>query len=345
MVFQMCCSSNIRPTGSSPWLAFILFLFFGCVLPPSDEKPRLLKEEDLKYLKHIQDGKDYANSGRYDKAELEFLLAKRTVEKQGKQPDITLLSDIGYVLKAQSRLPEAKIYFERALERDPHFLQLRDNYARLLYESGNLTGALREYQQAETDYLDYWKSAPDKRLSLGFTGQDLLSLYVNMAIVYSQLGMQNEAICYSFNAAGLGDASYSKVNHARFLVTIEELDAAKELLKGLIAADPDPVQAATKLLDLGLVLFAAEDPLAREALDRVLEEPSVIGDERAAALLLRYSMALKEGDKETAAMIRKSSANSSETVCVGDVYHPPNFWPIRVRTEVSVKRAELCKYS
>jgi len=315
-------------------------LLSGCVLPPSSSGPRVLGGQEAKILDLARRGKDLAQAGRFEKAELPIRLAIRLATRDSSNSaSPSLLNDLAFVLRATGQTEKALELSTEAVRRDPYSLQYRENLARTLYELGELDKSLVQFLRTEGDYFGYWKGNPDPRLAMGYSTQDLISLYRNIAILYAQLGQIAEAICYSEKALQLNDASYPAKSHARFLVSLEELSKARSFLEVELASTLTPEHS--KLIDFAAVLLLVnENNLAKVALDRTLSEVSLMSEDRELALLLRYLLAERVDDTNTIYNIQNLAGDLA--LCESKFLTPPTFWPNRLSDEAVHSKKALC---
>lgn len=295
-------------------------------------EPRVLETEEAKLVSLARQGRELAIAGRFEQSEL---LLRRALKRR---VDPVLMNDLGFVLRAQDRLGEAVELLLRVVKLEPYFLQARENLARTLYQQGELKSSLDNYLTLERHYFSYWKGEPDSRLARQFSRADLGVVYQSIAIINAQLGQIGEAICYSNKAVELG--TYSVQGHVRFLVTLEELSLAQEVVGKHFSDKPaiDP----SMLLDYASILtLKGDQTLALEALDRALGEIGFVGEERLIALLLRYLLAERANDTNTIYMISQSLGAAG--ICQGTDAAVPVYWPLRLQEEAKLSRKALCK--
>ena len=321
---------------------FSALIVQSCVLPPEGNNPRVFTKQELAYVSSIQTGMSFSLAGRFDEAENELRIALNQVVKNKEEPTASLLSDLGFVLRAQGKLDDAKIMLEKALAQEPYSLLTRINLGRTYFELGDTPGALKEFKRVEQDYLDYWNSKPDRRLSKNFETADILSVYENLSIIYAEQGLAADAVCYSQKALEIGDASYTAQAHARFLMTLEQFSVSSDILKFQISnAD---VEDPSMLVDLGVSLLLQNNiNLARESFDRVLTLTVVTPDLRLLAQLLRFNVANRDTDTETIGLLEKSLSNQTEDLCDSEGFSTPPFWPLRLKELIEQDRTKLCK--
>lgn len=344
-------------------LVFITFLLSSCVLPPDSSGPRVFSNQEISFIADTQKGISYSQAGRFDQAE--FNLRKALASTNS--PPVLLLSNLGFVLRAQGKYSDALVYLRMALAKDPYFLHARVVLGRTYFEMGDIDSSIAEYLIVERDFLDFWKGAPDSRLSNGFTSADLLSVYSTLAIMLAQKGLVSESICYSQKALSLNSGNYKPQAHARFLISLEEFYLAGEVLRQVIftgsqvtaplppslAAPPDgsaplavsvPEEDPSSILDLGVVRLLEKNlPLAAEAFDRVLTLTIVPSDQRLLTKLLRYETAAAQNDNETIGLLGQSFSEVTEGLCESDSYVTPPYWPIRLRDQILERRKEICR--
>jgi len=334
----------------------------SCVLPPDSSGPRVYSQSEINYIAESQKGISYSQSGRFDRAELNL----RTALASTDNPPSLLLGNLGFVLRAQDKFQDAIKFLNQALKLDPHFLNARLTLGRTYFEMGEIDLALKEYLKVENDYLDYWKGAPDKRLSNNFDGRDLLSVYTNLAIMYAQKGMVEESICYSQKALDLHDSTYTPQAHARFLISLEQFFLAGEVLRQVVftgaqvtaplpaslvtdaaasgASTTIPEEDPSSIQDIGVVRLLENNlPLSAEAFDRVLTLTIVPDDQRILTEVLRYEVATAQNDNETIELLDQSFSEIASLLCQSDSYVTPAYWPIRLKNRVLERRKLICR--
>jgi tetratricopeptide (TPR) repeat protein len=145
------------------------------------------------------------------------------------------------VASTKSALEGAAVHYERILERHAEDLDIRENFARLLHEQGDLTGAAREWL-ALTDAI------PTASWQLG------------LATVLSDQGAHNAAIhLYRNSQAKMPNLTLLNIQIGFDLVATGQLeDAVEELERGL-ARNPGSTIARLNLSGLRMDLGCVED--------------------------------------------------------------------------------------
>ena len=320
-------------------LKFIIvsLCFFSCITPPIIEKATVLPQEELKIISLVKKGKDYSLGGRNDLAEEQF----RKVLKL--KPDYyALYNDLGYVIYAQDRLLEAKKFFEKAVQLAPDNFTARENYARVLYKLNEYAAALEQYD-AMLDIIGRLSESDFARYSgRDLTNGDFVHIYQNMAEAYFALGQIDEAACYMW-AAHVRAATLSQAQkYLRFLMYLERLPQAKEVVQNVLLARNGNI-STSMYLDYSIVLFSlGNKELARAALTRVLSDNKAEKIEARLARFLLLSIDLTLENYSEARNLHDSIFEAEPDLCSNKNIEHSEYWTKMFADEIENIFTKLC---
>lgn len=340
-------SSDInRAAGLLIWVGFSAGV--GCVLPPQQINPSVIPREELAIISSAKRGKDYANNGRFDLAEQQFRKAIKL------SPGVaTLYNDLGFVLSAQDRYPEALTNFVQSLRLTPFDYSIRDNVARTLYLSGDLEGAQKFYERNLVDYFDGKLTFSEDVDQRDMSATQLAELYRNIAVVAFALGDIEEAFCYSQLATKTAGTEVQASLHARLLLSVERAQDAITSLDLYLKAKASSVSGRV-FVDYGLALYSlGRKSLARDAFARVLSSPDEVDTtDRSLARLLSIALLdqetepLTESQQEERDVLVEQLFEQQENLCDEDEPRKPSdYWPMKVITDVTELSKKLCNES
>jgi len=325
---------NILRTSLFCLLLAALFLYCSaCVLPPTADS--ILPENELSIVTYTKRGGEYATSGRMDLAELNLRLALKFAPAV---PDIN--NNLGYVLLSQGRLSEARLYIQKALRAMPESLTARANFARVLYLQGELEASRDNYEKLLDFYYSYWNEGIGKG-GMKFTSHDLTVAIRDLSTVYIELGNAGEAFCYSEFASLLGDASYTSLQHERFLIANERADLALNVIQEQLKQDG---ANSSYLFDYGIALYLMDSyQLSKQTFLRIAAYSQVDPTIRYMSLLMRLLLAEKINDDKEKSMVLDSVSQLSKEVRCLDPTTEYQYIPQGLRSQLSGLVVSLCK--
>lgn len=302
----------------------------------------MLPKAEVEMTSMARRGKDYAQSGRFDLAEIEF---RRLLSSYPKLDNIW--NDLGYVLQGQERLPEAAAAFEKALALDPYNLEARDNLARVLYRQDKLDDARLEFERLLVISGEVAGNRAVPVHARELSPPELASVYRNLAIISYVLGFIDEATCLSRRALDLAQDLYQTSQHIRLLMATGATRAALELLRNAIIARGGVV-GPELYLDYAVALYATEQPtIAAQALARVLATPSATRDDKRAARSLLWAYSPEPAANETESELESLYPDESvedfrREACALSMAEYEKYWPDSVAERVRALRKENC---
>ncbi len=311
---------------------FAALTFSSCVTPPEVVSSQVLPNREVKLVGYIKRGKDYANAGRFELAEVEFRKALR-IEKNLS----SLHNDLGYALQAQDRQEEAAASFRRAIELDPKNLAARENLARILYLQDDLDGGIREYETLLGVYQGMTKAEIKTALGKDYSPADFAQLYRSLATTYYRAGQYDEALCYSEKTL-TGPVNFTQVGqHARLMLSLGMSQRAAAYLHDVISVWQGGTPGKL-FIDYGIALIDTGDrTLARESLSRAQSAKDIEeGDRRDIPLLLALA-----GAEDARASLGEEGAEDPE-YCRRAEVDRFKYWPLKVIKEAQTLLKQWC---
>lgn len=311
-------------------------------MTPSDLKPSVLPEKEVRLVSLIRDGGSFAQSGRLTAAEESFRRALILA------PDLSnLYNDLGYVLVGQLRLDEAIRMFYQALDLQPENLAARKNLAHALYSKGDYERAEEMYQQVLILHYQATIRADGKLKPL--VPVELSQIFRDLAILSYVIGETDEAVCYSQLALDHNPNVDETGRHARLLLALNDVPAALQVLERSMAS-PDGLGSSKLVFDYGLALYASGNTgLAQEAFERVLRNENADPNERRSARVLQLvswehsslDAAARSGFADTV----HAALKEDKKICSNNFSKENDYWPQKVTDDVEELLTQNCNES
>jgi hypothetical protein len=310
---------------------------WSCIHPPEVKHASVLPREELEVISLIDQGKNYAARGRAELAEDAFRKALAMQPTMG-----SLYNDLGLALQSQQRLSEAETVYRKALELLPNNVIARDNLARVLYQKGEPESALKEYDLI-IDVINRVPADQVLQSSGAELGNDeLIRVYRDKAIVYYDLGIYDEAVCYSWLASSLAASFVEAGQHARLLMSLDKTQQALQVLRDVVTVHQANVPSKI-LLDYSIALFVTGDHnLAKAAITRMLGFAVISRADRRTAHMLKLLLAIEEKSEKEATIIKDTLLEEDSDLCELDFIDKENYWPISFIDEMKALLGRLC---
>jgi len=198
----------------------------------------------------------------------------------------------GLILYSKDKYDEAKTYFERAINEDPHYIDSYINMAQIYivideYESAkkwldkalmiNKKCAIAYFHLGNIDLLqNHTEDARGNYAKAVSLGYDNVQIYINLAVDAEERGEMDEAISYYNKAIAIDKFNaLAKARKAQVLIALKRFPEALKACDSLIETNPDIFEGyhykfavlcdmgkfddAEKVLDRALQLFPDDD--------------------------------------------------------------------------------------
>lgn len=313
---------------ATPFLfAFLFLLAFGCVVPPSVKDAQVIQEDEFSMISSLTRAKAYAQSGRYDQAELIFRKAILRSPELG-----SIYNDLGFALQGQNRFNEALENYYRALAVDPLNAQALDNIARLYYETGEL-------EKAKEIYEALIKKLPNG--TLVSVPADTSIWTKNLASVDYQLGFVDDATCLLRSMSGPQNLTISG-QYVRVLLAEDRVKEAVNFLGAIVGFFNGHV-AGNLMVDYGVGLYEQGNvPLAKEAFERVLSQAGTASSDRKTAYLYKLAIDTAAADTKEADYEFKLLLDDDPDLCKLEDTDTYGYWPTRATERVLTTLQTRC---
>ena len=198
----------------------ILFLFVsvacGCALPRFEEPSSSVPQKELVAVSAAREGMGYYRAGRLPEAELKF---RQVLWLYPGTENI--LYNLALTLARQSAFSEAQSIYAGLIKRSPDSIALLSAVGETYFLAGDYKLAREKLKQAF--------SLAEKKEQRGEQARLARSL---VALNFSA-GDEEEALCYSYLAAGLSGGNDDLLKHSRVLVALHLYRQAQEVLSDL----------------------------------------------------------------------------------------------------------------
>jgi tetratricopeptide (TPR) repeat protein len=190
---------------------------------------------------------------------------------------------------------------------------------------------------------------------------DLVRVYRDLATAYYAVGQPDEAICYSTRAVQVMGVPVQLLLHARMLLSLNKPRAAAATFRQLMGGVGDSWSGA--LIDYGVALhLLGDDPLAEQAVDRVIAKGSVSPSRQLMASVVKLLITQKElariaKDEEAQegadsfsenagearhALVQESVLENLPDFCESIYVELPSYWPEGVMSQVDELFEAVC---
>ena len=318
-------------------LSSLNLLLVSCIAPPEHRQASILPQKELDIITAMNEGRYYAARGRAEAAEDAYRRALALDAREG-----GIYNGLAYSLQQQRRYAEAEEMYRHALALSPKNIFFRENLARLLYEKGNPSAAVSEYQNVIDTYNSVKPEVLAEISGVDVPKNQLSRTYRNIAVSYYAMGRFDEAVCYSSltvkSANDVGEAA----QHARMLLSLEHVSEAAQTLRDAITAHQGNVPAGM-LVDYAMVLYLSRDyGLAKAAVSRALEISSMTRADRRTAQLIKLKLAIFDKSTKDAQFTRDSLLEEDKEFCRLPNLDPNNYWPKAFSEDMNVLKDKLC---
>lgn len=322
-------------------LSLFTFLFLsassGCILPPENLQPSVIDSGELAFLSLARRGKENAQSGRMDLAELYLRKAA-----QLKDDEDFIYNDLGFALLGQNRSEEAIAMFQKAQELEPENLVVYLNLARAYYAANEIEKALAVYEELLEKHYYFPYINLDRTDVENLSEEALVDVLRNMSILYSLLGYIDESLCFSQRALDRAGNLDETIKHARLLLSFNKVHQASEMLRATITVRRGDVPPEV-FLDYAVSLVAKhEDKLAAESLARVLSNELALQRSRTIARVLKYEL-LRRSEESEAEEFFEEIIDESPELCEWDVERKYPYWPFLIQVSLEKSLSEGCE--
>jgi tetratricopeptide (TPR) repeat protein len=318
---------------------FTLLTNAACVLPPPAVGSRVVPEGELWVISALQKGRDLALSGQLDKAELKF----RSVLARGGTFD-TVYNNLGYVLLVEGRIDEAELMFKQALERAPGNISARANYARLLFQRGEMTKAIEQYQLVIHRYLALNPEELRQSIKDGFDDQELVGAFRSISAISFTVGDLDTAVCYSLMAVRRDTSDFSIAQHTRLLMSLNAVDAAVTFLDDLVATRGVSLSPGLRVDQATVLLAKGDFTRAEQSIALAVGASGIEGSERMRAALLNFLAALGQQKRTEARLLMDTLIADYPDLCESYFLSSVDFWPDAVFKDAERVLGKLCTH-
>ncbi len=311
----------------------------SCLLPPSENGPKFLSNEEFETLTELTKSRELVQSGRLDDAEL---ILRKLIRKRSQKP--IPYNDLGYLLYLESRFEEAEPILKKSINLQPIFIAPRLTLARVYIANGNFEDAFAELDNIEqifdssspSEYLKANGEAVSSSLRSQIARFKASSYYLN--------GQFDEAVCHSDLSKKITGSMADSTVHLRLLMSLEMIPAALTVIDNISASTPSGLTTPL-LFDQSMALFSMSkiDSKykidAETALDRVIELAGLDQEEVSAVRLLRYDIQKQTTEFE---LTKESLLDEVSNPCKIKNFDTKGYWPKSVLYAVKSSYKEVC---
>ena len=164
------------------------------------------------------------------------------------------------------------------------------------------------------------------------------NIYRRLANIYFQVGVLDDAICYSWLVQATANTIYQAGQHARLLLALNYNEQAAAQLKAAVEANPE-VAPAQLYLDYAIALFSSGDTQSSAAAaGQMLSTRGGTAQEKNVARVI----SLLEVEGEQRESLLAANFDDRSDICDADLSSGQEYWPRVFEEAVQSFLVEVC---